>query len=186
MMHRSSPHRMMSHAGEHAESHGRRGRPGDSCAYLGDGLPGDLGTEMNRGCLTHAALASALSQLGEPLDQFDVPHAGLDRLRYIMPRNIHAETGNCIRRLRRRRERIIGRLQRSAHDQQVRVIGSCIGYQSGDMIRAPGADNRLDAQACGDLNARSLQFRLQLRAPFSFADQNCPLPGHDAMALDEP
>ena len=43
-----------------------------------------------------------LPSLVNALDQFDVAHAGCDRLRDIVAGNIHAKTGDCIRRLRRR------------------------------------------------------------------------------------
>ena len=42
IVHRRAAHGMMSHAGEHAESHGRSGRPGDRGTHLRDGLPADL------------------------------------------------------------------------------------------------------------------------------------------------
>ena len=102
-VHRRAAHRVVSHPGEHPESHRRRGRPGDGGTHLGDGLTRDPGTEMDGSRLAHSALTSALAQLGDALDQFDVGHTAFDRLRYVVAGNIHTETCNCILRLRRRR-----------------------------------------------------------------------------------
>jgi hypothetical protein len=108
IVHRCAAHGMMPHAGEHAERYGRSGRPSDGGPHLRDGLPAYLRTEMDGGHLAHAALAGALAQLGKALDQLDVPHAGIDRLRHVVAGDIHAETGNGIRRIALTAEEDIG------------------------------------------------------------------------------
>ncbi len=191
IVHGRAPHRMMSHAGENAQRHWRSGRPGDRRPHLRDGLPADLGAEMDRSRLAHAALAGALSQLGEPLDQLNVAHAGLDSLLYIMARDIHAQARDRIRRLRRRRRKIclVGAHagnHRPAHHHQIRLIGSCLGYQSCDMISSPGADHGLDGHARHHLHPRRFKSGRKLRTPCSIADQHCLLAGHDGVAMDHP
>ena len=78
------------------------------------------------------------------------------------------------------------RNQGTAHHQQVRVIGNCFGYHSGDMIRAPGADDGLDGQARHHFHPHGLQIGLQLRASVGVADQHCPFAGHDPVSMDQP
>ncbi len=133
-----------------------------------------------------------LPSLVNALDQFDVAHAGFNRLRYIVTRNIHAETRNGIGGLRRRRRKIavVGdalsgggahqahrlrtggcnktyvRNEGAAHHHQVSFIGICFGYQSGDMIRARGADDGGDGQARHYFHSRRLKAGLQLAHTF--------------------
>ena len=68
--------------------------------------PGDLRAETDCGHLAHAALACALAQLGEALDQLNVAHAGFDGLGYVVAGDVHAKAGDGVSRLRGVRESV--------------------------------------------------------------------------------